>query len=134
MFNKTTIERGATTYVPYAKTINVNKAPSADDARLLNEVQAEAEKRIVKTILHGAKDNDFEFVEVIRDSNCMERCERVHLMYKLNGRDYEIRIDKLYPEDFNTFHEYGRGIAERLAETITATTMEMLSSQLHRMR
>ena len=55
MFNKTIIQKGHTEYVPYEKTVTINRAPTDKSVELLNEMQDKAIKNLIKSV--NIKDN-----------------------------------------------------------------------------
>lgn len=85
MFDKISVVRSETEYVPYAKTVNVNRAPTDDSIRLLNELQEKATKNIIDRI--SVQDNEFSyFAQSWRD----HLRDNILIGYKftLNGKEH----------------------------------------------
>ncbi len=67
-----------------------NKAPTADDARLLSEVEKEAWSRIKNFILQDCKDNVLTAASFQVERSVVTRTTRHIVLFTLNGRKHEI--------------------------------------------
>lgn len=85
MFDRIIVSRPKTEYVPYEKTIVEKKAPTEESIRLLNEMQTEARKNIVKSIT--VEDNTFKY-HISLFANTLTLGHTAIFKYSVNGTEY----------------------------------------------
>ncbi len=94
MFDRTVIQTGSDTYIPYEKSVKVERAPTDKSVELLNEMQAAAKKNLIKHIV--LKNNSLSgSVSIFKNGAC--RNTTVLYRYILNGKEYVIEkiIDRI---------------------------------------
>ena len=118
MFNKTIIQKGRTEYVPYEKTVTINRAPTDKSVELLNEMQDKAIKNLIKSV--NIKDNTMNGTVLY----FMQRADWDGVdfiaRFSFNGTEHELRghVRRL---DLSDSHKYGtqavaRAIALKLCD------------------
>ena len=118
MFNTYVTEKKSTTYVPYAKTVNVTekKAPTDESIKIYKEMQGKAFSSISEVI--EVKNNIVQgkIIRFIRDWASDK--EKILVIFKINGQEFnelhEIPCNRMMPhsrekliDDFiDTFRSY----------------------------
>ena len=122
MLNKTFITPVKDNYVPYTKTVNHNYAPTAEQAKYLDELKKEAWEGVVNVITHNLGDNSFSAAEVHVQHSYSEQLFKVKALFKLNGRVFDISagINECSREEF----------FEKIAESLSAEITTALVKQL----
>lgn len=86
--------RTVTEYVPYEKTITINKSSAAEDAKLLKQLEDEALSKISNRIAESIGDNKFEIVRYDLSDCIMDGSKRMLIIFKLNEITHTIKVIK----------------------------------------
>jgi len=89
MFDRITLGHTGKEYVPYAKTINIGRAPTDESVKLYGEFQEKAYKSILDSMQISG--NVFNFNAIItKSADTFEKCLRYR--FRLNSTEYEGKI------------------------------------------
>ena len=100
--------------IPYAKTLTINNAPTADQARFLKQLEEQAWKTITDKLITTIPDNKLSSITVSRYLLPEHMQEAVTTMFTLNGERYEFQV-KAHPGNRDPIQEIYEGIAARIA-------------------
>jgi len=87
------ILRPKTEYVDRDVNVTINKPSTAEDLRLLKEMQEQAEKSVIDKHISTLANNDMNFVNIIQDYDCQVNQRYLLCAFKLNGKDFRFKID-----------------------------------------
>lgn len=85
MFNKIYINETSTEYVPYEKTVNINKPSTAEDLELVKKIREEAESDIIASF--RLENNLIKDARVLVYNDPLNSQYRLIITVKINGVD-----------------------------------------------
>lgn len=75
-------------------TITEEKASTADDARLLKEVEKEAWASITKALLTKCENNTLEYIEFEQALDPEAMIRHMQVLFTLNGVQFTVKVDE----------------------------------------
>jgi len=87
MFGQVTRE-----YIPYEKTVNINQAPTSEQAKYLEQLGKQAWESITVQMVKDLDDNLVSGMLLHRDTDHMNTCERFYAIFTLNGKKFEVPV------------------------------------------
>ncbi len=130
MFNKTIINRSNTEYIPYEKSVNVTevKAPTDKSVELLNDMQEEARKNIIKSV---TIENNIFNVTFDMYASYLDHSKIVVYKYILNGKEYtgEIKVNVMHNEN-KMYNMLCKQIQDNLFREITEPLSKIIGGRL----
>lgn len=107
--------------------INVNRAPTDESIRLLNEFQEKAKDNIIKEI--DIRDNEFPFNAacIVFDKNTFSHNYNFRIYFSLNGEKYTVS-GSIPDYDLMAFNQYEvmQIVAEKISQQITLSLMDKI--------
>jgi hypothetical protein len=80
-------------YVDRNITITAPRQSTSDDARLLRDLEKEAENRVTSVFFSKLESSNIECLEIHKEINCMTRSRRdVYIMFILNGEKFKEKV------------------------------------------
>jgi len=93
MFDKTTVVHAPQTG-HVTKTVNIHRQSTADDARLLSDLEKEAVAKVKNIILHDVQDTNMQFVTYDYYLSAADQRHQTFIAFTLNGDRYHINVDE----------------------------------------
>jgi len=131
MFDKTIIHAPQTGHV--TKTVNVNRQSTAEDAKLLSDLEKEALAKVKNVVLHNVTGLDMEFITYEYYMNHLDQKHTTHIAFILNGERFHIKVEETDLYDINT-NKWVRLFYEALSKTIAETLITQHNVTDERMR
>jgi len=100
-------------------TIEEKKASTADDARLLMEVEKQAWESITSALVTKCEDNKLEYIEFEQALDIEHKLRHVQVLFTLNGKKYVVKVGMKNEDPLPTVLEtISRAIVNELTDRV----------------
>lgn len=98
-------------------TVHEHRASTADDVRLLAELENKAWNKVTDLMLHKAQNNLVEFVSFKHEATAYDLAHRAKALFSINGHKFEVEAE-IDEGRFLLNRNLIEAVAEKLAKTI----------------